>query len=273
MRQRLICVPRAGLCNRLNAIVCALVIMRDSNLPIKIYWDKTHDCYAWFGELFKQIEWNYNGLSAIVENLESFYLKPATKSNLFLPFYLRKIKGICELKHVTDKTSEQIIQEYNKPLLYVTSYNRFCLHESLGMPYSKVFKPIDDIQNIINDVITDFSDNTIGIHIRRTDNVSAISSSPMEMFEKKIEKAISNDPTVKFYVASDSEVDKNYLLKRYGEHIITKQWDLSRNTLQGMKDAVAELYCLAFTKKIFGSGMSTYSLMASKLNGIELDLG
>lgn len=272
MEKLLTCVPRAGLCNRLNAIICSLAIMRDSKFPIKIYWEKTKDCYANFGDLFQQLEWKYNGLSVEVEDLQHFYLKPAVRTNLYLPYYLRKLKGFREINNGESHTFDQILSEHTNKKLYVTSYNRFCLHNAIEMPLINIFRPIDDIKNTIDSVVNTFSDKTIGIHIRRTDNTAAIALSPMDKFRKKIEFEIECDSNVNFYLASDSESDKAYLKSLYGKRIITHDWQLSRRTLQGMKDAVSELYCLASTTKILGSSMSTYSLLASQMRGITLDL-
>ena len=65
---------------------------------------------------------------------------------------------------------------------------------------------------------------------------------------------------------------KKYIIKRFGDRIITGNWDLTRNSVQGMKDATAELYCLGRTSKIIGCTKSTYSLMASWLYDVPLEV-
>lgn len=111
----------------------------------------------------------------------------------------------------------------------------------------------------------------IGLHIRRTDNVAAIANSPITHFYKVIEKELADNPSTRFYVASDDRSVKEDLKRRYGnETIISPEFCLKRYSLQGMKDAVVDLYCLGRTSKIYGSAASTYSIFASKLYNIEL---
>lgn len=92
----------------------------------------------------------------------------------------------------------------------------------------------------------------------------------MEAFYYMMDEEIERDEKVKFYVASDDEECKQQMRERYGDRVVTAEWNLSRDSVEGMKDAVAELYCLGSTRKIIGSARSSYSNMAAKLNAIEV---
>ena len=58
---------------------------------------------------------------------------------------------------------------------------------------------------------------------------------------------------------------------KYPNRIITLMDDTDRNSLEGMKFAVVELFCLSKTKKITGSVGSSYSQIAAEIGGIEVE--
>lgn len=260
-------VPTAGLCNRMNAILCAIAVQREYNCKVEVYWEKTRDCFADFTDLFKEPKIR----NLDIRKLEHFFLKPATKRNLYLPKLLRI--GSFDLDLNGNKTTYKEIAPFinGKKNIYITSFNRFCLHE-ICTGVGSIFIPIDEIENRISSITEQYGKYTIGIHIRRTDNIAAIQNNPIEKFVKAIEMELNKNSEVKFYVASDSESDKKYIIKRFGDRIITGNWDLTRNSVQGMKDATAELYCLGRTSKIIGCTKSTYSLMASWLYDVPLEV-
>lgn len=47
--------------------------------------------------------------------------------------------------------------------------------------------------------------------------------------------------------------------------------DTDRNSLEGMKFAVLDLFCLSKTNKIIGSVGSSYSQIAAEIGGIEVE--
>lgn len=60
-------------------------------------------------------------------------------------------------------------------------------------------------------VVAEFSERTIGVHIRRTDNVVSIQSSPLENFTNIMDEEIKKNANTKFYVASDDDEVKESL--------------------------------------------------------------
>lgn len=108
------------------------------------------------------------------------------------------------------------------------------------------------------------------MHVRRTDNIKAIQNSPIERYYQIIDDEIRKDAQVRFYLATDDEKIKQEFTRKYGSRVITIPLCLKRSSLQGMKDAVVDLYCLASTSKIYGSSASTYSLLAGRIYGIPV---
>lgn len=60
---------------------------------------------------------------------------------------------------------------------------------------------------------------------------------------------IEKEDTVKFYVASDEKEVKKELQDKFPRRVITLMDDTSRDSLEGMKFAVVDLFCLSKTKK------------------------
>ena len=63
---------------------------------------------------------------------------------------------------------------------------------------------------------------------------------------------------------------KEHLNSMYPNNIITLMDDTNRNSLEGMKFAVLDLFCLSKTNKIIGSVGSSYSQIAAEIGGIEV---
>lgn len=260
-------VPTAGLCNRMNAILSAIALNQHYHYPINIYWEKTSDCCAEYTDLFQPIEIE----DITISSLHKFYLKPGGKNNLFIPNNWRSMLFDASYKgnKILDMDFNNLIKGKDK--IYITAYNRFCplkIQHSIG----RFFRPIESIENIINEITQKYESNIIGVHIRRTDNIAAIAENPIEKFISLMNKEIEVNPLCKFYLASDDYQIKEIFLEKFPNRIISPKWELSRNTVKGMKNAVTELYCLSRTKKIIGCTNSTYSNTASRLYNIPLIL-
>lgn len=115
-----------------------------------------------------------------------------------------------------------------------------------------------------------FNKNTIGIHIRRTDNIDSILNSPTELFKFYMDKELENNPDVNFFLSTDDLIVENELKFHYPHKILTREKELSRNKEKGITDAAIDLFCLAKTVKIYGSYWSSFSDIAARIGKIQL---
>ena len=262
-------IPIAGLCNRINAIMSAIgLCQKYESVQINVYWPKNSDCFAQLSDLFNPL--SYHKLHNIrFSELRNPLLQPPTRKNLHIttflryPFYSQQYLGST----ISNNDIEDILDQYSK--VYIYSDNRFCKYVCPDL-VGDVFSPISKIAQRVDHIKSSFSNHTVGIHVRRTDNVVSIKESPIEKFFALMDKEIGQYPDSRFYVASDSLEVKRLLVEKYDERIIQCDWDLNRTTVQGMQDAVAELYLLGSTCKIFGSKGSTFSTVASRIKGIPI---
>ena len=75
-----------------------------------------------------------------------------------------------------------------------------------------------------------------------------------------------------FYLATDSEEEKRQLKQLFGQRLHCADQQAERGTLQGMEDALTEMYLLAGTSRILGSAASTYSMTAATIGHIPLEI-
>jgi hypothetical protein len=131
---------------------------------------------------------------------------------------------------------------------------------------SRYYRLTPELEQRVEAITRQFADFTIGVHIRRTDHRAVIRENPLDGFLRLMREQQDAHPGCKFYIASDDEEVKNQLRTAFPGLIVTQpSVVLRRDDVQGMKDAVVELFTLARTQLIIGSKGSTYSDLASKL--------
>ena len=86
---------------------------------------------------------------------------------------------------------------------------------------------------------------------------------------KAMEAEIAADPDVKFFLATDDKDEETLLRKTFpGKIVSNENRTLRRDSLDGMYDALLDLFCLAACKKIIGSYCSSFTDTAASLGNI-----
>ena len=263
---KIINIPTGGLCNRMRSIATAIAIAQKYDCPISIKWNNNNGLKANFNDLFENISIPN---VKVIENKKWLYNIKGTKDYLLRKYYY-KLKYEQVLFNYSHERYGDIYphlkKRYSKDLLLIS-----CYHMCKDYSMQGLFRPKEELQKRIDEVISSFSEHTIGVHIRRTDNIASITSSPIEVFIDLIQKEIKKNEEVKFYLASDDKSVKQSLTEKFPNRIITFMDDTDRDSLNGMKFAVVDLFCLSKTKKIIGSVASSYSETAAELGGIKLE--
>lgn len=259
-------VPFGGLCNRMRAIASGVFLTRHYDCHIHILWNNSYGLKADFQDLFDPIDMDD---IQIDENKKWLYKIENTKDYLlrYIPLHIVGNKIIFNFDRYTDGDIMPLISPAKTEKLMLIS----CCSMSEHYHLNELFVPKPDIQEKIDNITKNFSPNTIGIHIRRTDNIESIKRSPLEAFFPMLDREIEKDNHVMFFLASDDAETKDILLKKYPNRIITYHEEVSRNTCAGMKAAVADLFALSKTNKIIGSDFSSYSNIAAELGDINIE--
>ena len=259
-------VPVGGLANRMRAIHSAISLAENDEVQICWFNDKGLNCC--FHQLFQPI--SFTNVKLKEANLwDKLLLDRPRRKNLHFPKLYQTIWfDACLYEHQTHKKHIDYKQwKLSHNSIYMASYNQFY---QPSYKLSDIFIPNNEIMQKIETICTSHSTNTIGIHIRRGDHEIAIRKSPIHLFTEAMEKAIEQEEQTNFYLATDSESDKQLLIEKFGNRIITSPYPAERNTIEGMKNAVVDLYALSRTHTILGSYYSSFSEIAAELGGCKL---
>ena len=255
-------LPHKGLGNRFEAMMSALQWSKDTGCPVHFIWIRERKMNCRFDRLFEPIP-NLREMGKI--GMRIFQTMNHQRN------ILSKL-GIYVFDHKeNEKLMEFLNQRRNggKTVVFALSYSKF--YEGNKLDFNDIFHLRADMLAVLNQVTSNFTDSTIGIHIRRTDHEASIKYSPLEAFEDRIEKEIERNPRANFYVASDSPETIEELKNKYGGRILNNPGPLERGTEAGIRHAVIEMFTLARCKCIWGSCGSTYSQWAARIGKIPLE--
>lgn len=272
-RREITITPYGGLANRMRALNAVIEFARPYAIPVKSVWFSNFELNAPFSELFETP--SYDMISVMEAGfIDRFLYRSPRRHTLWLPYIT------APLMFDTTIYSPDFIAQRNKGTLAETIINggRVLIEScyefgNYSDAISKNFIPKSDILSLVDDFVEkNFTENTIGVHIRRTDNVLSIKNSPLSLFCDAMRKEIDECSDTKFYVATDDAATKSELKQIFGDRILSVDTDCNRNSLQGIKDAVREMWILSRTTKIYGSFYSSYSEVASQLGNIPLHI-
>lgn len=265
--------PLYGLANRMRMIDSAYRFCRTHNKRFVIYWKRDTIDNCEFNKLFIPIDHlketkSYNHI-LLFHKFERHYS---------LVRWLVKMLDRCHIIKFFGEQQHKELSEFTKKgggkylFVIVESYSAFFQNEQ-DIFLSDLFTLNDDMLLRINNEVKNFDNNIVGVHIRRTDNKDSIEHSPLELFVKRMQEEIHLNSNVRFYVASDDSNVKQYILDIYGaERILLPKGIIGRDSVEGLKQAVIEMYALSKTKYIMGSYYSSFSEISSLLGGINLKI-
>lgn len=267
-------VPVGGLANRMRTMASALVLAKETGSKLKMIWFATWDLYAPFDALFEPIDEACMTLRN-ASSWDRWTLDRPRRKNMHIPrsFQFFAFKG-C----IYERSFYLLIRQKFDFERWVTSNRKvYMASYSVFYPYDrslieKMFVPIASIKERVDDRCSRFTENTIGVHIRRTDNVDSIRQSPLELFYEKVDGELDKDNNTMIYLATDSEEVKSQMKHRYGNRIISSSVPADRNSVVGIQDGLVDMYTLARTRKIYGSFQSSFSEMASQIGGAPLEI-
>lgn len=261
--------PHGGLANRMRVIASGLWLKKNSNHELAVIWNLKEELNCDFNLLFESIP----NVSFVEKKEKYFYLHRSNQLNFYKrikAYFRNKLLGIdyCitegDLNNKVFKNKIDQIVRRNKNIHISTTQEFGDNYEEL-----KNFVPKAKIQKIINQQTALYGENTIGIHIRQTDNFISIAKSPISLFITKIEEEINKNNDTTFFLATDDPQVENMLINLFGEKMIVYKKELSRNSQKGIIDAVIDMYCLSKTKYIYGSYWSSFSDIASIIGDID----
>jgi len=267
--------PQGGLANRMRVIASALELQEKTGKQVVCYWVPKTELNARFEDLFLPIDLLSIGDTIPFHNR---FLKSSFHTNPIKYLVAKSLIKISDVDIVLeDKDVHQLIYKNKRDIVNMFQKKHAIYFKTCETFYGRLssvvyFKPITAIQLKIEEITSKLTSPVVGLHIRRTDNSQSKLNSPTELFIQKIDKQLKEEPNTSFYLATDDEQEEKYLKDSYGARIITHQKILDRNSLQGVQDAIVDMYCLAATDTIWGSYWSSFSEMAARLGNKKIDI-
>lgn len=261
--------PVGGLGNRLRAVNSAIKLCERTGRSLRIFWIKQPVFNCEFSVLYQSISNIYDTDSQLIPSL----IKLHARSNL-LSLFLTLLEKLRILKILAPLEVKGLIRSgYDFPdltkyaICIISSYSEFLKDEH----FLEGFKLNHEINVLVQQETNAFNQHTIGVHIRRTDNVHSIHHSPVELFLEKMHDEIARNPAANFYVATDSQEVKKLIREKFRDKVIIPDGPLERNSREGIVQACIELYALSRTRKILGSYFSSFSIIAAKIGSIPYE--
>lgn len=266
--------PLNGLCNRMRAMASAEALARAAGVGLTVIWVVNPDVGVRYEDVFKPTN-RYKIINV--------HVRRSIRDAVLLVLYCEweKIKGVptqwithwhfrdrifgqVQPGDFSDRRLELIVREAKRTL--ITSWWSFYGEPTLDFSIFSLHRPQ---QEEVDKISRDFTKNTIGVHIRRTDNANAMRYSPTSAFVAAMESCIAANQDVCFFLTTDCDDTERQIRSAFGERVVTRPRRINRNTAEGMHDAVVDLFLLSRTSRILGSYYSTFSETAASIGRIE----
>ena len=225
-------ILEGGLGNRMRVAASAYAMAKRTGMPMRVLWTSQWGMRCRFDELFKapadpppalpkregavtndsckadacsennapSLIGRAGGGSAealfSLRDTSSFLFSRPTLKNLHLPRLLQRLcyRHIIYAPQIWYLNKDGFDYEawFRQGGTLMTAYRDFCPWTSDDL--RTLFQPNEEVQRLIDERTADFTPNTIGIHIRRTDHQQAIDESPIELFFEAIDKELEKPP-------------------------------------------------------------------------------
>lgn len=248
--------PSGGLCNRMRVINSGWRLARERNEKLLILWNCNPELNCPFESLFQPVtEFKITSIHSVADPRKLFYQKTAKN-------YLTN-EEILSHRNPNGCLDSDYVRSL-KGNTYIFTWEWFYPSEDYHL-----FLPTEALQKRIDEMTVQFGSSCVGVHIRRTDNQPAIGKSTTDAFLSSMRQELDADPDTMFYLATDDMEEEARLREAFPDKILSNQKRcLQRDSVEGMHDALLDLYCLAGTRKIIGSYFSSFTDIAADMNKI-----
>lgn len=267
-------VPAGGLANRIRALSSAIALAGKTGTELKVLWFRDWALHAAFRDLFVP-----SPLPPHVRIVEASWpdlllFDRPRRRNFHLPAAFQKLRfKSCLYEHEIDALRNRnfdFAEWAAQGNVYMASYLPFfpyppCLLHNL-------FTPVPEIGRKVEEIYSRFSSHTVGVHVRRTDNVMSIEHSPLELFFERLDREQKEHDDLRIYLATDSEEVKEQMKERYRGQLVCLPRKADRGTTEGIRDGIMEMILLSRTVKIYGSYHSSFSELAAELGSVPLSV-
>jgi hypothetical protein len=248
--RKLVVVPCAGLCNRVQTMVCGQLFAEDTSREFFLNWYPTDTCGVTFDELFLA---SFPSLHDLPEDAVLYSsLRQQVADALPEPLVERLASG-AELRFTKLRRDRSAVIAI------------FSCHQFLSYFHDPRFAPaVRELFRHVRPEITSaveefkksfFTEETIGVHLRRTDWRS---QKGLDYFLGQM----SRFPEATFFVSSDDPATFDEIRRHCDRAVEYPKSSLSRGDRDGITQALIDLLLLAGTSYLIGTPGSSFSAFA-----------
>ena len=268
-------VPSGGLANRMRAVASAYSLCEATGSRLQVVWFRDWALDAAFNDIFEPVDPSLFDLRE-ARILDFIVNDRPRRKNLWIP---KLLQMLVYPPHYKSRIYEREVTPLKRQGFDFEAWQRghrcymSCYQVFGSFPdtlYGKLFRPVRGVMEQVERNECMFSAHTIGMHIRRTDNMESIEKSPTQFFIDAGRKELESYADLKIFLATDSEDVKREMREEFGNRIITAGEEAFRGNVDGIRGGLADMYTLARTQCIYGSAGSSFSEMASYIGGKPL---
>jgi hypothetical protein len=255
-------ITRAGLANRLRSIDSAINFANILGARLAVSWPSNEALAGRYEDIFEPTE-KFSVTSDTRRKKSSWVDK------LFSGLGLSKTisEGLLQ-KPVKVRTNAGGENLYLLSLP-VARLRPWCLWYTIETDHAFCYPedytwlmPVAPIRDVIGQFTTRLGPECVGVHIRRGDHAQAIAKSPLSAFLREMDARLQSEARSKFYLATDDNQVRREMVDAFGSAIVCQHEVSERQSLDGVRQAVVDLFCLAHCHQIWGSVGSSFTELA-----------
>lgn len=256
-------VPEGGLCNRMRAIASTWALSRSYSQQLRVWWYRSPDLNASFEDLF-----DASHAPFLVQSRR--WLGGINRARLISSEALRRLIGRQTLHPGAIESGTAEEKQLLEALSGRSAWIRTCSQLTTDADMYRCFVPAQPIRDSVSR-LTPRLRESVGVHIRRTDNERSTIESPTEAFVALMARECAARRDTSFFVATDSPDVLDELRREFGSRVWShEKRAYARSESAAIVDAAIDLYALSGCRKLIGSFWSSFSDTASALRGIPL---
>jgi hypothetical protein len=265
MLEHLVIYPRQGLCNRLRAIASAKRLCSKAKARCTIVWD-WGDYRGFFDDDTDWIpyqapmDWRRDHIVPGYHHIRHLPMREGGSRRTWRVPVTTHPRIALTSWFVFCAAEERLLRRY-------TAYEEQDVFAWFPKPHRSILQTTAAFRQAF------IPQRTVGMHIRRTDNLGAMLRSPNQSYFKVGDRLVESGYCI--FLATDNQQTLQLLRDRYGEKLIhypknsvlERRWPRSDSTTQEIIDDMVDLWLLASCEFVIGSQGSSYSRVAILLNG------
>ncbi|MDO4695481.1 hypothetical protein [Porphyromonas sp.] len=274
-KDKLTLVPKGGLTDRLKVIASAISLALEAETRMDIIWFSDERLYCPSYRLFTldpmleeagifireatAKDWFFNDLPQTGNGFLSYPFLFFRYDRCFSP---KDIRSICE------NGQEQLLSLFRgREHILISSETSLGDHRNMF----DLMKASVEVKNAFQSNISDWSDNVVGVHLDSCRKNDVCHHNPIELFIKRMQGMIEDDPSVSFFIASDMPEERERLSTVFAGRIFMPHTVSLLNTPKGCINAFGELLALSQTKHILSTKGGSFSQVAALIGNISLE--